>query len=287
MIETTANRNEQSRERLYYRSASHTLQNVIVDGTNCSPFEATIIAEKAEEILRVGKHAPENILQPGQMIWQAIEEKEPPGKPLRECIFKTICLTVHKLEEDQEILYQYNRSAKRGQQILRMTQEALDQGTLLTQEDLAAILDSDVKTIRMDIKRLQEKHGILIPTRGNKKDIGPGITHRDKVIELYLQGKDSVSISRNMKHSLKAVERYISTFCRVFYTQRELRNTLKTALVVGVSVVLVNRCLELADRYRGKEFFQERLTEIEKVGRMFWEAQDAKKNLGRRKGKRI
>lgn len=283
MIETNSTRKAQSRERIFYRSANHTLKNVIVKGTNCSSFEADIITEKAQEILQIGQYTPENTLQPGQMIWKAIDEKEPPGKPLRECIFKTIRLTVHELEEDQEILQHYTRSAKRGQQILRMTQEALDQGALLTQEDLAVILDSDVKTIRMDIKRLQEKQGLLVPTRGTRKDIGPGITHRDKVIALYLQGRDPVSISRDLKHSLKAVERYINTFCRIFYTFGELHETLKVALVVGVSVRLVNRCLDLAEKYRGKEFFEERLSEIESVGRIFWEAQDAKKNRGRKR----
>jgi len=283
MIETTQVRNAQSIERLHYRSSSHTLQNVIVQGTNCSPFEANIITEKAEEILRVGRYSPENTLQPGQMMWRAMDEKEPPGKPTKECLFKTIRLTVHRLEEDLAVLHTLGRSAKRGQQILRLTSEALDQGALLTQEDLATILDCDVKTIRMDIKRLQNRLGILVPTRGNRKDIGPGITHRDKVIELFLRGKNAVSIGRDMKHSLKAVERYISTFCRVVYSHQELKNSLKTALVVGVSVRLVNRCLELANQYRDRGFYQERLSEIERVGRLFWEAQDAKKNPGRKK----
>ena len=37
----------------------------------------------------------------------------------------------------------------------------------------------------------------------------------EKAVELYIQGKDAVAIARDLKHSLKAVERYIQTFCRV------------------------------------------------------------------------
>jgi uncharacterized protein DUF1670 len=283
IIKTTAQRKAESIERLHYRSSNQTLQNVITEGTSCSPFEASIISEKAEEILCVGKYSQENVLQPGQMIWNAICEKEPPGKPISSCSFETIRLTVHRLEDDIDVHKTLGRSAMRGQQILRMTLEAQDQGALLTQEDLGIILDCDVKTIRNDIKELQKRIGILVPTRGNRKDIGPGITHRDKIIELYLKGKDAVSISRDMNHSLKAVERYISSFCRIFHCQRELKNTLKTALVVGVSVGLVNKYLELADRHRGNDFYEERLSEIEKVGKLFWEAQDGKKKLGRKK----
>ena len=33
------------------------------------------------------------------------------------------------------------------------------------QEDLAMIMDSDVKTIRTDIKGYQQKYGVVVPTR--------------------------------------------------------------------------------------------------------------------------
>jgi len=35
----------------------------------------------------------------------------------------------------------------------------------------------DSRTIRRDVKNLKEK-GIIVPTRGTEKDIGPGVTHR-------------------------------------------------------------------------------------------------------------
>jgi DNA-binding CsgD family transcriptional regulator len=162
-----------------------------------------------------------------------------------------------------------------------MTTEALDQGTLLTMEDLAHILDCDEKTIRMDIKRYQKNHDIIIPTRGNKKDIGPGVTHREKTVELFIQGKDPLTIARELKHSLKAVERYISTFCRVIYCYSEVLNTLKTALIVGISVALVNKYLELKAKYWNKEEYRERLEEISERGSGFWKFYDSKKKPGR------
>ena len=284
MVKTYHDRTEESTRRLELRSAAHTFTRIISAGTNCSPFEASIITEKAQEVFQLGVYEARQALQPGQMIWQAIDEKEPPGKPLSECLFKRIRLTVLCLEEDLEVLKNYGHSAKRGQQILRMTQEAVDQQALLTQEDLAVILDSDVKTIRSDIKRYQDKHGIVIPTRGTKKDIGPGLTHRDRAVELFIQGKDAVAIARDLNHSLKAVERYIQGFCRVVYCHAQLRNTLKSALVVGVSVAAVNRYLGLKERYWDTPQYRDRLEEIEKVGSQFWAVQDAKKSLGASQG---
>jgi hypothetical protein len=281
MLQTTQSRTKESSKRILIRSAANTFKRVITEGTNCSAFEAVIISEKAQEVFRIGQYNDDVTLQPGQMIWKAISQREPAGKPLTQCIFKTITLTIHSLEEDRETLSQYGHSAKRGQQINRITNEALDQGTLLTQEDLATLLDSDVKTIRNDIKRYQTVHQILIPTRGTKKDIGPGVTHREKAVELFIKGNDALTIARDLKHSLKAIERYVQTFCRTIYCQREVKDTFKTALIVGISVALVNKYLELSTQYFNTPAYKDRMGEIEDVGSRFWLSQDLKKTAGR------
>lgn len=287
MIETTAIRTEQAEKRLALRSQSQTLANIIATGTSCSKFEAELISEKAQEVFNLGEHALNSPLQAGQMLWRAIAENEPPGKPLKDCVFKDVVLSVHRLEEDGAVKKEYGLSAKRQQQILRITSDAMDQGCLLTQQDLATILDCDEKTIRNDIRALQKRGDILVPTRGNKLDIGPGITHREKVIEQYIKGKDPVAIGRDMNHSLKAVERYIHIFCRVVFCQAEIHNTLKTSLIVGVSVALTNKCLELKDRFYKTPEYQSRLQEIEELGTRFWEMHDLKKKHGQiKRGKK-
>lgn len=283
MISTTESRHLETSERLFLRSASSTFAHVITNGTNCSSFEATVICDKAQEIFRLGEYNKDKCMQPGQIVWQAILISEPAGKPLSKCSFKTIYLTLHHIEQDREILLSHGHSAKRGQQINRITNEALDQGTLLTQEDLATLLDCDVKTIRNDIHKFEKKHNVIMATRGNKKDIGPGMTHREKAVELFLKGSDPLTVARQMKHSLKAVERYIQTFCRVVYCQREVKDSLKTALIVGVSVPLVNKYLNLSHKLFNTVSYQQRLEEIMEVGSRFWYTHDLKKTAGLKK----
>lgn len=281
MIENTVARNDQTVKRIALRNSQETFANVIAEGTSCSKFEAAVISSKALEIFNLGPYGDDSIFLPGQMSWRAIDATEPPGKPLRDCKYQTVCLTVHSIEEDQEVLLNYGRSAKRGQQMARMCEEAFSQGTLLTQEDLATLLDCDVRTIRNDQKLYQQKYGVLIATRGNKCDIGPGITHREKAIQLFLDGQEAIPIARQLQHSLKAVERYLNSFCRIVYCQRQLDDTLKTAMVVGVSVALVNKCLEIHKAHCLNPEYRERLKNIEEVGSAFWQAQDSKKKLGR------
>ena len=117
-----------------------------------------------------------------------------------------------------------------------MTAEASDQDTYLTQEDLVTILDTDIKTIRTDIQKAQKRMNILVPTRGNKLDIGPSITHREKAGEKFICGMNPVEIARDMQHFFKAIERYTHAISRSAYCQRQVKNTLKTAMIVGISV---------------------------------------------------
>ena len=280
MIQTYAHQKQLHEARIDIKTLERLFANVITEGTNCSAFESDVIVEKAKEVFAIGDHAEGQILQPGQMVWTAIDLNEPPGKPLKDCQLRRIILTHIAPKEDAEVRRAYGPAAKRRQQILRMSVEAKDQQALLTQEDLAEILDTDVRTIRRDMQALR-KDDILVPTRGQIKDIGPGVTHRVKAISLFLQEKEPVEIARAIKHSLTAVERYIDTFCRVVYCQRMFRNNLKTALVVGVSMATVNTYLTLHTDACEDPAYRERLHEIEQRGRVYYKAVDFKKNLGR------
>ena len=85
------------------------------------------------------------------------------------------------------ILSEEGTSGLRKHKILRMASEALDQDGLLTQEDLAVLLCSSRRTIRRDVKELKQQV-IDVPTRGTLQDIGPGVTHKSKVVKMWLEG---------------------------------------------------------------------------------------------------
>lgn len=279
MIPTYAHQKELHEARIDIKTLERLFANVITEGTNCSAFESDIIVEKAKEVFAIGDHSESGILQPGQMIWTAVDIIEPPGKPLKECQLRRVILTHISPKEDSEVRREHGPSAKRQQQIVRMAVEAKDQNALLTQEDLAEILDTDVRTIRRDIQALRE-NDILVPTRGQIKDIGPGVTHRVKAISLFLEEKEPLEIARAIKHSLTAVERYIDTFCRVVYCQRRFRNNLKTSLVVGVSLATVNTYLSLHTQACEDPAYRERISEIEQRGLVYYKNVDFKKKPG-------
>jgi DNA-binding NarL/FixJ family response regulator len=262
--------------RLDVKTCETMLANIINLGTNCSPFESTVIVDKAKEVFCLGEYAETQVLQPGQMVWLATDEQEPPGKPIKLCRMKRIAVQYFSAEDD-EVYRLYGLAAKRRNQILRVTTEAKDQGAYLSQEDLSRLLNSDIRTIRRDIKELK-KQGIIVPTRGQQKDIGPGITHREKAVKLFLEGKEPLEIARQIKHSLHSVERYVDAFCRVLFCQNKTGNTLQTALIIGISHYQVKSYLALRDEYFTKKEYIERLGQIEDKGQAYWDSLDFKKN---------
>ena len=270
---------DQMYRRLELKSAEETFSRQIVDGTNCSSFESAIIVEKAKEVFRIGEYGDDRVLLDGQMIVYAVSADAPSGVPIEKCHKLCVVLSHVHRREDLDTLKEHGTAAKRRQQIVRIALEAQEQGGLLSQEDLALILDSDVRTIRSDIRRLRQEAQIVVPTRGTVRDIGPGVSHKRKAVELWLSGKEALEVARQLNHSLTAVERYIQTFCRVVYAQRRMRNILKTAMVVGISLASARSYFDLhQELITANAFYKERLEEVLALGEAHWAAVDGKKS---------
>jgi len=274
-------------KRLELKSAEGMFSTEIVSGTNCSRFESAIIVKKAKEAFRIGEFSEGRVLQDGQIVFYAVSANAPPGVSIEKCPKLRVVLRHLDRKEDLETLKRHGAAAKRRQQIMRMAVEAYEQGALLTQEDLALLLDSNVRTIRSDMRKLREEEQVVVPTRGTVRDIGPGVTHKHKAVQLWLSGKEALEVALQLSHSLTAVERYIQTFCRVVYAQQKMRNMLKTAMVVGISVASANDYFALhTELVKVDPFYQQRLEEVLELGEAHWEAVDGKKNLSRMSGRK-
>jgi len=199
-------------------------------------------------------------LHEGQIVFHAASASEPPGKRISEIKTVPIHLTFHD-RTDIRVLSEEGTSALRKHKIIRMANEALDQGGLLTQEDLAVLLCSSRRTIRRDIKELKSQ-GIEIPTRGTLQDIGPGITHKSKVVKMWLEGYEYTDIEHKTGHSGCSVQRYLSGFSKVVrfysrgYSLPEIRE------LADMSERLVLEYLDLYETFRDRPESQIRFQQI-------------------------
>lgn len=152
----------------------------------------------------------------GQIVWLAVPVDEYPkrGKTIAATRMKPVILSFITDDDIAHIAHGFDSKTLRKKRMERWTHQAYDQGALLTQLDLAALLgvcDSVVSQYAGEI----QSAGNLLPTRGNIHDLSGAITHKREIITLYLEGFLTPEIALKTKHSKEAVDRYIHDYHRV------------------------------------------------------------------------
>jgi hypothetical protein len=249
------------------RLSVKTLDQVFVmrakEGLGCSQFEAEALTGLIEEVYFPWLSQPEAI-QAGQLAMTAVSADEPGHKPLSKCRMVPIILTLYAGEEDHQYrLAQGTQgiAALRQRQIVRLAHEALDQGALLTAEDLAfRIFNCGLRTISRDLKALAS-HDVVVPLRSQQKDAGRALTHRVQAVELYLKRYTFTQIRQRIYHSLPAIANYVVTFAVVVAHTRDGHSVDEIAFLMQISPALVRQYQELYERYNTPEY-RERIGEI-------------------------
>lgn len=124
-----------------------------------------------------------------------------------------VILTVWKKEEltsppwDEAITDELQKK-----RIVRVCFEAYRQNGLLSLMDLQWIFQISSNKVSQLIRSAEKEYNIIVPTPGTVLDAGRSMTHKNIVIDLYLQGHSVREISRITYHSPRSVDNYINTF---------------------------------------------------------------------------
>jgi hypothetical protein len=169
-------------ERLAEKTAERQFLYELETDFELAPAASRAVLATAQQVLLASAGEPRQ----GQMRVTVVSVKEPSGKPLAAMKKLDVVVTVDGGLEDLEVLKQFGVQGQRRVRLLRMTEEAVDQDGVLTQEDLARLCQGDVRTIRRDIVALRSA-GHWVPTRGTVKEIGRGQSHKAKIVEMYLK----------------------------------------------------------------------------------------------------
>jgi len=202
-----------TRSSLYDRILEKTPEQVFINSLRkefeLSPAESKGILDLAKFCL-FGQ-VPQTV---GKIKFICASKQAKHGKPLSEQELVEVELTFDNGIEDLNVLKDSGPKALRQLKVLRLSEETWDLGGSLTQEDLARILQVTSRTIRQDIRELQAD-GNFIHTRGTDHDIGRSLSHKSRIIELYLSGETYDSIMRKSRHSAFSIKRYVSSFGRL------------------------------------------------------------------------
>jgi len=192
MISLNESRDAQCDIRLSLKTQDQTLIRQAMDGAGLTRWEAQVLPRVVEDIyFQRGMNRP---WKDGQVRYQCVDITAGPGRPLSECPLVPTALSVIDVEKDREVMREHGALGLRRSKLMRIAEEAREQGGVLTQEDLGVLLACDERTIRRDIKELREQ-GIHVPTRGYVQDIGPTLSHKGLAIRHWLEGKESVAVA--------------------------------------------------------------------------------------------
>jgi hypothetical protein len=178
----------------------------------------------------------------GQLTYLAVSEACPAGQPLAECRRIAVQLTLHSADDLPALAA--GVATLRQVRLLRLTEEAEAQGGLLSHEDLAGLLCSSLATIKRDVQALRQQ-GLRVPTRGQVKDIGKGVSHKVQIVGDYLAGYTFSEIERHRHHSIGAIRRYCDDFVRIIRLHEQGVSLLAIRSATGLSERLIQEYLIL------------------------------------------
>jgi biotin operon repressor len=226
-------------ERLQAKSPEEAIIEQISHDFRLAPFMARTQFEQMRKYFEEFYELKRDV---GQMTFFALSGDVPPGRPIAESERVAITLTLDR-PDDLEALRD-GVAALRRSKIQRLTREAQEQGALLTQEDLARLLCASCSTVKRDIAQLRAE-GIDIPTRGQMKDIGKGISHKGQIVRDWLASYTFSEIKQRRRHSISSIERYCQSFQRVIRLYERGVSVADIRVGTGLSERLVKEYLAL------------------------------------------
>ena len=93
--------------------------------------------------------------------------------------------------------------------------------------------------------------GNFVHTRGCDHDIGRSLSHKARIVDLYLSAFTYDEIMRRSRHSVHSIKRYVCTFGRVLLLlSRDVTSVKEISRLLNQSEKLTREYLALFDKYK-------------------------------------
>lgn len=232
-------------KRLESKNAKNAIIQKLSQDFNLTP----IIAEAFYKQVSIYFQEHSNIsLSSGEVSYEAVSSSEPAGKHIKLTRKVTVRLKLMDINTDFDALANYGLAGLRRHRIERLTRQTYDQSALLTYEDLALLLTTSPATVKRDIFFLR-KDGKFIMTRGTKLDMGPGLSHKSIILDLYFKGYSFTDIELKTNHSETSVRRYLTDFIQVATLYKQYFSLQQIRTIAQKSDRLVREYCQIYDIY--------------------------------------
>jgi hypothetical protein len=218
-----------------------------------------IAGEKIQQMFAsdVVKVVEANLKEPwrldvGQVLWMGVDKDDRPsyGKSSSNTRLKPIILTIVCEEDLTDRANGLSEKETREKRVVRICNEAYEQGTVLSLNDVAVLLHISIPTIGKQVREYMEREGKVVPTRGTIHDLGRTFTHKRVIVGYYLDGMLTPEIARRCGHSEIACDRYIHAFNRVKMLSGRMSAS-EISRVLEMSPFLVKEYLNILEAHNG------------------------------------
>ena len=242
------NRDSYGIKRLESKNAKNAIIQKLANDFNLTPLIAEAYYSQVSHYFSEHSNVK---LSSGEISYEAVSADEPAGKHIRLTSKVTLKLKLMDINTDFDVLANYGLAGLRRHRLERITRQAYDQNALLSYEDISMILTTSPATIKRDVSLLK-KQGKFIMTRGAKLDMGPGISHKTAIIELYFKGYAFTDIETKTNHSELSVKRYLADFIQVASLLKQKFTLNQIRLIAQKSDRLVREYAQIYKYYSEK-----------------------------------
>lgn len=234
--------------RLKQKQLDTQFVNTLIQGMNCSQFEAKSVLNAVYQIYQPF-FDNSGSMKPGQILFEVVSIDNSAKTKLSDCKMVSVILTLDGGEEDLMIREKTDVQGLRRHRLQRMVNEAFQQGGLLTVEDIAnRLLNCGERTVCRDIKSFKDQ-GVVLPLRSTIRDMGRALTHRALIIKEWLKGNEYTEIARKTHHSIDAIVNYIDKFKRVICLAKNNYELNTVAFLVKLSPSLTTEYYRIFQKY--------------------------------------
>jgi hypothetical protein len=193
------------------------------------------------------RYSDHSFLKQGQMVWHAVPVDEPCAKhkSMAQTKLQPVVLDIVSDSDIDDWKLPLHHRELRIKKIERWTQQAFDQGALLSQLDLAVLLCTSEYTAGQYVREYHNLYSRPLPTRGNVQQIGSGQTHKKEIITLHLKGYLVPSICTKTNHSKESVERYIHDYEAIKLLATKFDDVDLISRIVRLKASVVKQYLDL------------------------------------------
>lgn len=189
----------------------------------------------------------------GKVLWAAISRDHPPARNrrTRNQHLIGVVLTLSCSEDVDERIARKSPRERLRNRAIRLCREAYEQGALLSNADLAEMLNTSDSSVATVLQEYERETGVVVPRRATLHDVGSGLTHKDIICrKRYVEGKASHEIAIETCHSIEAVDRYLGMFDRVRHCRQHGMSIEATAVTLQCGLSLVQQYLAIDDELK-------------------------------------